>query len=676
MHFRPLPVVIALALLVNTASTTVYGGPLLSDSHHLSSAGSEDNAAALTTGTLSTTQDTSTTSRLSIASDGTQGNELSTLPSVSADGRYVAFASQASNLVGGDTNGVYDIFVRDRWTGQTSRISIASDSTQGNGLSFVSFISADGRYIAFRSVASNLVSGDTNNQDDVFVHDRQTGDTVRVSVNSNGVQGNGPSIKPSLSADARYVAFESWATNLVSDTNNMEDVFVHDLQTHQTSRVSIASNGAQANDQSDLPFISTDGRYVVFASEASNLVSGDTNNVCDTNNDGVFNDNCPDIFIHDRQTGQTSRVSVASDGTQGNGWCRRSSLSADGRYVAFESQASSLVSGDTNGIYDIFVHDRQTGQTARVSVTSDGAQGNGESEGPFISADGRYVAFESWASNLVSGDTNAKKDVFVHDRQTGQTVRVSVASGGMQANNDSGGVFLSGAGRYVAFSSLASNLTGGDTNGRQDVFIHDRGIGPGTTITVPLVSDSDDAGVELGCIYQPDWSEIYFGRCTNGDSIISGFRFQNVPIAPGAAISEAYVEFTIDGLYNDDIAVILFGQASTNSAPFSYADRPSDRPLTTTSVNWNIPASDIWNVDESRRSPGMAAIVQEIVNRPDWVGGNSLTIIARANPAIAGNAHRRVFAWEREMNSDHTARLVVVLGEWFQVYLPVILDNY
>ncbi|MGH2537869.1 MAG: TolB family protein, partial [Candidatus Promineifilaceae bacterium] len=188
--------------------------------------------------------------------------------------------------------------------------------------------------------------------------------------------------------------------------------------------MSIASDGAQGNDGSYYPSISADGRYVAFYSDAWNLVGGDTN--------GTW-----DVFVHDRDTGQTSRVSVASDGAQGDNHSGAPSISADGRYVAFNSVASNLVGGDTNGAYDIFVHDRDTGQTSRVSIASDGAQGNESSGVPAISADGRYVAFYSEASNLVGGDTNGYLDVFVHDRDTGQTSRASVASDGAQANGAS-----------------------------------------------------------------------------------------------------------------------------------------------------------------------------------------------------------------------------------------------
>ena len=290
--------------------------------------------------------------------------------------------------------------------GDTTRVSVDSNGAQANGISGVPAISADGRYVAFESDATNLVSGDTNNFNDIFVHDRQTGQTTRVSIASDGTQATGgSSFSPAISADGRYVAFASYAANLVSgDTNNFIDIFVHDRQTGQTTRVSVDSNGAEATEGflgSIAPAISADGRYVAFASDATNLVSGDTNG-------------SSDIFIHDRQTGQTTRVSIASDGTQATGGSSFSSaISSDGRYVAFESNADNLVGGDTNLAPDIFVHDRQTGQTTRVSVDSNGTQANGASYSPAISADGRYVAFESLATNLVSGDTNGSSDIFV-----------------------------------------------------------------------------------------------------------------------------------------------------------------------------------------------------------------------------------------------------------------------
>ena len=397
--------------------------------------------------------------RVSLAGDGTQGNSSSHWPSISADGRHVAFYSSASNLVPGDTNGKTDVFVHDRTTGATQRVSVAGDGTQGISTSWFSSISADGRYVAFLSYASNLVPDDPNNLWNFFVHDRSTGATQRVSEAGDGTQGSPDSIRPFTSADGRYVAFVSYATDLVpGDTNGTGDVFVHDRSTGLTQRVSVAGDGTQGNADSVCPSVSADGRYVAFHSSASNLVPGDTNGT-------------DDVFVHDRSTGATQRASMAGDGTQGNAISVRPSISADGRYVAFHSSASNLVPGDTTGTDDVFVHDRSTGLTQRVSVAGDGTQGNANSIWPSISADGRHVAFQSSASNLVPGDTTGTDDVFVHDRSTGLTQRVSVAGDGTQGNANSIWPSISADGRHVAFQSSASNLVPGDTNGTPDVFV-------------------------------------------------------------------------------------------------------------------------------------------------------------------------------------------------------------
>jgi Tol biopolymer transport system component len=286
-------------------------------------------------------------------------------------------------------------------TPKTRRVSVSSAGAEGNNWSYYPSISADGRFVAFSSDASNLVAGDGNGTSDVFVRDRATGKTRRVSVSSAGAEGNNASYDPSISADGRFVAFHSDASNLVAgDGNGTSDVFVRDRATGKTRRVSVSSAGAEGNGDSYASSISADGRFVAFHSNASNLVAGDGNGTSD-------------IFVHDRATGKTRRVSVSSAGAQGNGASYNPSISADGRFVAFHSNASNLVAGDGNGTTDVFVHDRATGKTRRVSVSSAGAEGNGASYNPSISADGRFVAFESSASNLVAGDGNGTSDIFV-----------------------------------------------------------------------------------------------------------------------------------------------------------------------------------------------------------------------------------------------------------------------
>ncbi len=408
-----------------------------------------------------------TTTRISVSTNGTQGDEYSDDSSLSADGRYVAFGSKATTLVTGDTNGASDIFLRDRQTGTTTRVSVTSAGVQGDDSSYTPSISADGRYVAFRSSATNLVTGDTNAHDDIFVRDRQSGSTTRVSIATGGTQGDDDSYAPSISADGRYVAFSSLANNLVPSDTNDKDIFVHDRQSGTTTRVSVSSSGQQAENgyPCSAPAISADGRYVVFTSAAPNLVAGDDNGKAD-------------IFLRDTVTDTTTRMSIASDSTQANEDCYEPAISADGRYVAFQSDATTLVSGDANGVGDIFVHDRLSGTTAIVSVASDGTLGNDRSYYPAFGDNGRYVVYNSYAANLVEGDTNTYNDIFLHDQQSGTTVRVSVATNGTQANGLSGKPAISSNGRYVAFDSYASNLVAGDTNGDGDVFVRDTSMFP------------------------------------------------------------------------------------------------------------------------------------------------------------------------------------------------------
>jgi Tol biopolymer transport system component len=443
-------------------------------------------------------------------------------PSISDDGRYVVFEATfpinvffQGSIV---TQELESVFLKDTLTGQLFYVSLGNDGSYENDISYAAVISRNGRYVAFESGASNLVSGDTNFATDVFVRDLVTGTTTRVSVDSNSNQAIGATvINPdvdrasgvdgvSISADGRYVAFGSRATNLVAnDTNNSSDVFVRDLVTGTTTRVSTDSSGNQANftgitfgrdaSASSNPSISADGRYVAFQSLAPNLVPEGKD----------YSDF--DIFVKDRVTGKTTRVSVDSNGNEGiplggigviDLGSLDPSISADGRYVAFSSGDINLVPDDSNGVRDIFVHDLLTGETTRVSVDSNGNQANGTSSNPSISADGRYVTFTSDASNLVNDDTQGATDVFVHDRVTGITSRVSVNSQGEQALGGYGGTFsglptISGDGRFVAFLSNAANLANDgfvtpQINAGSQIFLRD------TRFELPRLNTSPNVG--------------------------------------------------------------------------------------------------------------------------------------------------------------------------------------
>ena len=401
------------------------------------------------------------TTRESVDSLGQQAWGDSFYPSLSADGRWIAFTSEAADLVPGDTNGTRDVFLRDRLTGKTERVNLSSQGVQANYHSGLGSVSADGRFVCFDSWADNLVPGDTNICYDVFVRDRLTGQTTRVSVDSAGRQGRGASYVCAITPDGRFVAFGSDAPNLVpGDTNGYRDIFVHDRRSGETRRVSVDSAGREGNRWSDSPSISADGRFVAFMSDAEDLVPRDLNGR-------------EDVFVHDLRTARTTRVSVDSTGNEGDHISWYPEISADGRCVTFGSLASNLVPGDTNGHMDIFVHDRLTGLTTRVNVDSSGAQANDRSDLASISADGRYVAFDSEASNLVPHDTNGRYDVFVHDRRTGETFRVSVDSMGFQANHLSWWGRIAPDGSCVAFHSYADNLVPGDTNDCCDAFVRE-----------------------------------------------------------------------------------------------------------------------------------------------------------------------------------------------------------
>lgn len=399
------------------------------------------------------------TVRASVATGGGQGNGMSETAALSSNGRVVAFHSAANNLVPGDTNGAADVFVRNLVTARTERVSVNSVGVQGNSTSLDPALSANGRFVTFYSYASNLAPGDTNGFADVFVHDRWNGTTTRVSVDSNGAQANHESRYGSISGDGRKVVFESSASNLVQDdTNDRNDTFLRDLWSGTTVRVSVTTSGVQGNGYSDaLGSISAGGGFVVFQSTASNFAPGDTNSTYD-------------VFVRDLAAGTTECVSVTPAGSPGNGRSFGAGISGDGRWVVFESLSSNLVAGDTNGTNDIFLRDRTAGSTVRISVGPGGVQANGQSDWPTMSDDGTVVAFESGASNLVPGDSNFVRDVFVRDLLSGTNEFASVRSNGAQGHAMSQWAALSADGRTVAFHSLAA-LVPGDTNARHDVLV-------------------------------------------------------------------------------------------------------------------------------------------------------------------------------------------------------------
>jgi Tol biopolymer transport system component len=381
--------------------------------------------------------------------------------SITPNGRFITFESSADDLTVHDVNHASDVFVRDRKQGSTTMVSVIGYGYSAAGASFNSRISANGRYVAWQSVSDELVGGDTNEASDIFVRDLKKGLTTCVSVDSAGALADGSSFNPWISGNGRYVVFQSDATNLVAgDTNGKVDVFVHDRKQGTTARVSLGPAGAEADADCLGATISTNGRFVAFESAATNLVADDTNGASD-------------VFLRDLLKGVTVRVSVDAAGAQGDGGSAAAMISGGGRYVAFSSVATNLVPDDLGGVADIFVRDLKKSTVERLSVDAAEAGGDGLSNFPWITPNGRFVGFQSAATNLVPGDTNGVPDVFLVDRKKDTRQRVSVDAAGVQGDGESARAAVSANGRFVAFDSDAANLVASDTNGFKDVFVRD-----------------------------------------------------------------------------------------------------------------------------------------------------------------------------------------------------------
>jgi len=422
---------------------------------------------------------------VSIGIPGASAHGDSNEVAVSADGRYVVFASDAPDLVLGDTNGIEDVFVRDMQSGITTRISVSSTGGDADGPSGRPNVSADGNIVVFESDATNLVSpSDLNSYTDVYRHDRSTGQTTRISTTTLALETNGDSDLPAISADGAVIAYRSEASNLVSgDTNSVADVFVSDPG--GTARVSLTNLGAEADSWSGQLFaidLTGDGQQVLFGSAATNLVVGDTNG-------------WPDIFVRDRAAGTTERVNLSTTGVEGDKSSRSGTISADGNVIAYDSAATNLVPGDTNNYPDCFVHDRAAGTLTRISVAEDGTEGTSYSRSPFISADGSVVCFESLAPELADepfGSASNVLDTFHYVVATGALTRVSEGSSG--PGND--GSFMArpiANGGLVAMASNATNFDPVDTNGSTDIFLVIPGAGGGVGLSYC------DSGSSIGC---------------------------------------------------------------------------------------------------------------------------------------------------------------------------------
>jgi Tol biopolymer transport system component len=403
------------------------------------------------------------TVHISVAYDDVGGDGESDDPDISGNGRRVVFHSESGNLVAGGTLGTRQVYLRDRDAQSTSLISADSVGAEGDGPSGNAVISDNGNYIAYQSEATNLLGAgnDTNAVADVFVYNRLSGVTTLVSVDSAGNQATGHSWEPALSADGSVVVFSSVATDLLSpgiDSNGVADVFVR--HGPLTERVSVSSTGAESNDESRRPAVSGNGTLVVFESNASNLIAGDANTVSD-------------VFLRNRVTGTTIRLSEVA-GVGGDDGSFDAAISADGSTAAFISRATNLVSGDNNAQQDVFVVDLGTGTIERVNTTWDGGEADGYSRRPSLSADGRYVVFDSVASNLVPGPNYGGPNVYVHDRVTRITERVSLSVYGGQGDARSRRARISADGTTIAFESDARLLPTDVNDYASDVYAFDR----------------------------------------------------------------------------------------------------------------------------------------------------------------------------------------------------------
>jgi Tol biopolymer transport system component len=410
-----------------------------------------------------------TTNRVSVNDSGIGGNGPTIGPAVSGDGRYVAFTSGATNMVPGDTDRGADVYVRDRMLNTVTQASIGSHGEQGNNASFEPSISGDGRYVAFVS-PGDFGEHQNDTSDDIFVRDMTLHTTTRVSLTPDGKSPNGGSDAPSLSADGRYVAFVSVASNLVAgDVNGKSDVFVRNLVTGETVLASVATDGTQADAPAQsvqgAPHLSADGRYVSFVSKATTLVPGDTNGK-------------GDVFVRDLKDNVTIRGNSGPDGVQADGESWTGWISGNGRYVAFDSDATNLAAGDTNRTRDIFVRDLVANTTRRI-VRSDGTQLHSWTWQPSISDDGQTVAFTSRDDGLVPGDTNGNEDGFVQDLRTGKTTRINLANSGAQSDSQASADVapwqpsISGNGKVAVFGCEADDLVPRDVNRVRDIFAHE-----------------------------------------------------------------------------------------------------------------------------------------------------------------------------------------------------------
>jgi len=505
------------------------------------------------------------TDRVSVATGGLEADNDSFNAAVSDNGNFVVFESGATNLVADDTNDEIDIFVRNINLGITTRVTVNSTGEQSNGYSTSAAISADGRFVVFESNADNLVPDDTNATTDIFLHDRNTGLTERISYSSEFGQAVFDSHSPAISADGRFIAYYSYANNLVAgDTNDSNDIFVYDRMQATTERISVNNAGDEANADSFFPQISSDGRYISFTSFADNLVAGDNNLRYD-------------VFLYDRTTSTVEIVSVTSLDESADNHSFFSSVSADGRYVAFESSASNLSPNDFNRRSDVFLRDRSNQTTQRISLNSDGSSPIGASVSPKINSQGNFVVFSSVVDLLIGTDTNRREDIYLYNITDNTLELISVDSDDNLADFGSANPSISADGRIVAFQSMATNLVPNDTNGLEDIFIRD------SAPNLPPVADAgQDRNIYLGeqttldgaASYDPDGDIIVEYRWAielapeGSNAAFSSTNSVATALLPDL-VGDYVVSLTVNDGLSDSIADEVFVRVVENLPPLA-----------------------------------------------------------------------------------------------------------
>lgn len=411
------------------------------------------------------------TLRMSVSSTEAEGNGSSGAAAVSGDCSLVAFASAASNLVPNDTKKFVDVLARDRDTGKTVLVSKAPGTARANGDSRPNSVSKTGRFVAYDSGASNLVPGDTNGWYDVFVRDLMRKRSELISVAADGGPADSTSIYPSISANGRFVSFNSDAENLVDEpTMNDIDVYLRDRKLGTTEVVSKGFGGALPDTGSGPSEISGNGRYILYNSAATNLVEG---------GDG---DALMDAYRYDRVTGETILVSEGQDGAvTDDAPVSGDDISFDGRYVSLTTYSDKMIEGLDTPEANVYWRDLETGEVKIVSVSSEGDVGDSFAFYSSISDDGEVVTFDSQSNGLVPGDDNFMVDIYAHYVDSGVTTRATVSTAGRGAARGGSASAGSANGACVAFASGSPKLVPDDHNGLVDVILRNLGPRPPAT---------------------------------------------------------------------------------------------------------------------------------------------------------------------------------------------------